>query len=79
MALEAHLPHYPATVGEVEEESQAEDSEERRWLTEAVAYAADHGVDLAVRAVAGHPAQASCDPTGYAGKGVLRAWATSSR
>ena len=73
MAVEAHLPHYPATVGEVEEELQAEDIAERRWLTEAVAYAADHGVDLAVRTVVGHPAQASCDPTGYTGKGVLRA------
>ena len=58
VAVEAHLPHYPATVGEVEEELQAEDNAVRRWLTEAVAYAADHGVDLAVRTVAGHPAQA---------------------
>ena len=58
MAVEAHLPHYAATVGEVEEELQAEERDARRWLTEAVAYAADHGVELAVRTVAGHPAQA---------------------
>jgi nucleotide-binding universal stress UspA family protein len=58
VAVEAHLPHYAATVGETEAERQVEERDARRWLTEASAYAAEQGVELATRTAVGHPAQA---------------------
>ncbi len=58
VAVEAHLPRYAATVGEMEEEHQAEERDARRWLNEAAAYADERGVELTTRTVIGHPAQA---------------------
>lgn len=59
MAMDrAHLPHYAATVGEVEEERLLEEAEARRVLAEATAYAAQGGVAMATEVRAGHPAQA---------------------
>jgi hypothetical protein len=57
VAVEAHLPHYGATVGEVEEERLVEEQAARRWLAAALAYADEHGVTLATEIRAGHPAQ----------------------
>jgi nucleotide-binding universal stress UspA family protein len=57
VAVEAHLPHYGATVGEVEEERLVEEQAARRWLAAALAYADEHGVTLATEIRAGHPTQ----------------------
>jgi nucleotide-binding universal stress UspA family protein len=57
VAVEAHLPHYGATVGEVDEERAFEEKACRRWLTAACAYAEEHGVKLHTEIRAGHPAQ----------------------
>ena len=57
VAVEAHLPHYAATVGEVEEERAVEEQSCRRWLTAASAYADEHQLDLRTEIRAGHPAQ----------------------
>jgi nucleotide-binding universal stress UspA family protein len=57
VAVKAHLPHYGATVGEVEEERLVEEQATRRWLAAALAYADEHGVTLATEIRAGHPAQ----------------------
>ncbi len=57
LAIEAHLPHYAATVGEVEEELRVEERECARWLKEAAAYADSQGVALQTLVRAGHPAQ----------------------
>jgi nucleotide-binding universal stress UspA family protein len=56
VAIEAHLPHYGATVGEVTEELAVEEQACRRWMHAATAYAAEHGLDLATDIRAGHPA-----------------------
>ena len=57
LAIEAHLPHYGATVGEVEEERQFEEQACTRWLEEASAYAGDRGVAMQGDIRSGHPAQ----------------------
>jgi nucleotide-binding universal stress UspA family protein len=57
LAIEAHLPHYGATVGEVEEERQFEEQACARWLEEASAYADERGVAMQADIRAGHPAQ----------------------
>ncbi|MET8104778.1 universal stress protein [Streptomyces mirabilis] len=41
VAVEAHLPHYAATVGEVEEELAVEERACRRWLAAARALAGE--------------------------------------
>ncbi|WP_326631749.1 universal stress protein [Nonomuraea fuscirosea] len=56
VAVEAHLPHYAATVGEVEEEHAVERQTCARWLTSASAAAGEHGIPLATQIRAGHPA-----------------------
>jgi hypothetical protein len=45
-AVEAHLPHYAATVGEVDEERAVEEQACKRWLAAAAAAADEHGVAL---------------------------------
>ncbi|MCA1702512.1 MAG: universal stress protein [Actinobacteria bacterium] len=57
VAVQAHLPHYGATVGEVEEERVVEEQTCRRWLTTAHATADEHGITLRTEIRAGHPAQ----------------------
>jgi len=57
VAVEAHLPHYGATVGEVEEERAVEEQACQRWLRAAEAYADEHGVQIHAVIRAGHPAQ----------------------
>ncbi|ATL29342.1 Universal stress protein UspA-related nucleotide-binding proteins [Streptomyces formicae] len=57
VAVEAHLPHYGATVGEVTEELEVEERDCHRWLAAAEAYAAEHGITVAGEVRAGHPAQ----------------------
>ena len=57
LGVEAHLPHYGATIGEFEEERQFEELQERRLLAEAAAYAGEHGLQLIQEIRAGHPAQ----------------------
>jgi nucleotide-binding universal stress UspA family protein len=57
VAVEAHLPHYGATVGEVEDERTVEQQECIRWLRRAQAVAGEQGVRLDTEIRAGHPAQ----------------------
>jgi nucleotide-binding universal stress UspA family protein len=57
LAIEAHLPHYGATVGEVEEEREVEEQTCKILIAEAVALADAHGVALHGLICAGHPAQ----------------------
>lgn len=57
VAVEAHLPHYAATVGEVEEERAVEEQACQRWLAAANAFADEHEVALRTETRAGHPAQ----------------------
>jgi nucleotide-binding universal stress UspA family protein len=52
-----HLPHYAATVGEVQEKQELEERACRRWLHAAEAYADEHGLRLHIVIGAGHPAQ----------------------
>lgn len=58
LAVEAHLPHYGATVGEVEEERRLEESECAALLREASARAATRDVKIKGEIRAGHPAKA---------------------
>lgn len=57
VAVEAHLPHYGATIGEVDEERAVEEQACQRWLKSATAYAAEQGIELRTEIRAGHPAQ----------------------
>ncbi|MFN2489253.1 MAG: universal stress protein [Actinomycetota bacterium] len=57
LAIEAHLPHYGATVGEVNEELEREESESKALLEEARALAATHDVPIETEIRAGHAAQ----------------------
>ena len=61
LGVEAHLPHYAATVGEVEEERRFEEQQERRLLAEAAAYAAEKGLTIRQEIRAGHAAQTIVD------------------
>ncbi|MFN2545317.1 MAG: universal stress protein [Actinomycetota bacterium] len=56
VAVEAHLPHYGATVGEVKEELEVERSEAATALTEAQRLAGEAGVRLSTEVAAGHTA-----------------------
>jgi nucleotide-binding universal stress UspA family protein len=57
VAVEAHLPHYGATIGEVKEERVVEEQTCQRWLRAAEAYADEHKIKLRTAIRAGHPAQ----------------------
>lgn len=57
IAVETHLPRYPGTVGEVEEEHALDDWARRGRLAEAEAIAADTGVAVTVKVAVGHAAQ----------------------
>ncbi len=57
VAVEAHLPHYGATIAEVEEEREVEEKAAQRWLTEASAALAARGLPARIQIRAGHPAQ----------------------
>lgn len=57
VAVEGHLPHYGATVGEFDEERELEERECRRWLEEATAYTQARGVAARTEVLSGHPAQ----------------------
>lgn len=57
IAVAAHLPHYGATVGEVQEEQAVEEQACQRWLRAAEAYADEQGVKLRTTILAGHPAE----------------------
>ncbi len=57
VAVEEHLPHYAATVGEVDEARAVEEQMCRRWLATATATADEHGITLQTEIRAGHPAQ----------------------
>jgi nucleotide-binding universal stress UspA family protein len=56
VAVEEHLPHYAATVGEVTEEHELEQRACQRWLHAAQAYADEHQVPLRTEIRAGHAA-----------------------
>lgn len=56
LAVEAHLPHYAATVGEVQEEQRLEETEARANLGEAVDYARRRGIELRTEIRAGNVA-----------------------
>ena len=57
LTVEAHLPHYAATVGEMDEERRREEQQAHRVLTEASALAADRGAEVTTAARVGHAAQ----------------------
>lgn len=57
VAVEAPLPHYGATVGEVEAAREFEETRCRRWVEAAEAYAEGQGVTASTQLRAGHPAQ----------------------
>jgi nucleotide-binding universal stress UspA family protein len=54
ICVEEHLPHYAATVGEVLEEKEEEDSYFKALAREATAEAAAAGVDVQVIITPGH-------------------------
>ena len=57
LSVEEHLPHYAATVGEVQEEKEEENHYFVKLQAEAVAQARQEGVELKAEIVAGHAAQ----------------------
>jgi nucleotide-binding universal stress UspA family protein len=57
VTVEAHLPHYAATVGEMDEERRREEQQAHRVLTEASALAAERGVTIHSTVRIGHAAQ----------------------
>jgi nucleotide-binding universal stress UspA family protein len=57
VAVAAHLPHYAATVGEVDEERAVEEKQCVQWLAAAMASADERGIPLRTEIRAGHPAQ----------------------
>jgi nucleotide-binding universal stress UspA family protein len=57
LAIEAHLPHYGATVGEVEEKRRFEEQACTQLLEEASSYAAGRRMGMQADIRAGHPAQ----------------------
>ena len=58
LSVEEHLPHYAATVGEVEGEREQENEYSARVQSQAVALAKEQGVPVQTEVVAGHAAQA---------------------
>lgn len=57
VAVEAPLPHYGATVGEVEAAREFEETRCQRWVEAGEAYADRQGVTVSRQLRAGHPAQ----------------------
>ncbi|MBI4498098.1 MAG: universal stress protein [Chloroflexi bacterium] len=57
LGVEEHLPHYAATVGEVEEAKEEQDTFFGQVMAEAQRVAADHGVGLTTEVRAGNAAQ----------------------
>jgi nucleotide-binding universal stress UspA family protein len=57
VVVEAHLPHRPATMGEVEEEMVVEEQAFRPWLATARAFADEYGVQVTVEIRAGPAAR----------------------
>lgn len=57
VAVEAHLPHYAATIGEVQEEQAVEEQQCQRWLKAAAAYASEQDITITTQVIAGHPAE----------------------
>ena len=57
LSAEAHLPHYPATVGEVQEEKEQENAYFAKEQAKAITVASEQGVDLKTEIVPGHAAQ----------------------
>ena len=57
LSVEEHLPHYAATVGEVEEEKAYANGYFAQIQARAANLAAEHGVRLKAATVAGHAAQ----------------------
>lgn len=57
LSVEEHLPHYAATVGEMDEERETADAHFATLQAEARAFAAEQGVELQTKLVAGHAAQ----------------------
>ncbi|MDO0935249.1 universal stress protein [Streptomyces sp. DG2A-72] len=55
--MEAHLPHYGETVGEVTEELEIEERACHRWLAAAEPYVTEHSVTFKGGTRAGHAAQ----------------------
>jgi nucleotide-binding universal stress UspA family protein len=53
VVVEAHLPHRPATMGEVEEEMAVGERVIRPWLAAARAFADEYGVQVTVEIRAG--------------------------
>ena len=57
LSVEEHLPHFPGTVGEVQEEKEEENRHFARLHAEAASVAAQEGVSLRFAIVPGHSAQ----------------------
>lgn len=57
LSVEEHLPHYAATVGEVEEEKELENAYFAQLHPQAVAMAKEQGLDLKTETLVGHAAQ----------------------
>lgn len=62
LTVEAHLPHYAATVGEMDEERRREEQQAHRVLTEASALAAERGAGSRPRPGSGMRPRRSCGP-----------------
>lgn len=57
ISVEERLPHYAATVGEMQEEKAAANQHFQRLHEKAQTMAADHGVTVLTDVIAGHAAQ----------------------
>jgi len=57
LSVEEHLPRYAATVGEVQEEKEAENHYYARLQAEAATQAQQQGVELKTETVVGHAAE----------------------
>jgi len=64
VAVEAHLPHYAATVGEVEEERRLEESACEALLREAAAYVRRRGLQMRTEVRGGNAAHAIVQAAG---------------
>lgn len=56
LSVEEHLPHYPATVGEVQEEKEQENNYFAQIHTQAVSLAREQGLDVTTETLIGHAA-----------------------
>lgn len=59
LSVEEKLPHYAATVGEVQEEKERQNAYFTDIQAQAVALAREQGVDLRPKILAGHPAEST--------------------